>query len=77
MIADVTIIYEALDGQQLIVLQEDLGPNGLLNQDMPVVYTQSDFVVTEGTSIFVLPFVDMSEIPASLNPYMSSFSSSI
>ena len=46
MIADVTIIYEALDGQQLIVLQEDLDQDGLLNQDMPVVYTQSDLVVT-------------------------------
>jgi hypothetical protein len=46
VIADVTIIYEALDGQQLIVLQEDLDQDGLLNQDMPVVYTQSDLVVT-------------------------------
>ena len=50
MIADVTILYDALDDQQLIVLQEDLDQDGLLNQDMPVVYTHSQVVVTEGTS---------------------------
>ncbi len=49
VIADVTILYETLDDQQLIVLQEDLDQDGLLNQDMPVVYTHSQVVVTEGT----------------------------
>ena len=48
VIADVTILYDALDDQQLIVLQEDLDQDGLLNQDMPVVYTHSQLVVTEG-----------------------------
>lgn len=48
MIADVTLLYEALDGQQLIVLQEDLDQDGLLNQDMPVVYTRSEIVTTGG-----------------------------
>ena len=48
VIADVTLLYEALDGQQLIVLQEDLDQDGLLNQDMPVVYTRSEIVTTEG-----------------------------
>lgn len=48
MIADVTILYEALDDQQMIVLQEDLDQDGVLNQDMPVVY--NEIVVSEGTT---------------------------
>ncbi|XP_028392974.1 uncharacterized protein LOC114517441 isoform X2 [Dendronephthya gigantea] len=47
VIADVSIKYEALDAQQLIVLQEDLDQDGLLNQNMPVVYSHSEIVVTE------------------------------
>ena len=48
MIADVMIIYEALDDQQLVVLQEDLDQDGLLNQNMPVVYNHKDISVNEG-----------------------------
>ena len=57
MVADVSIIYEALDDQQLIVLQEDLDQDGLLNQDMPVVYTQNELVVNEGTYLDLSSFV--------------------
>ena len=53
VIADVTILYEALDNQQLVVLQEDLDQDGLLNQDMPVVYTRSEIVTTEGISMYL------------------------
>ena len=51
VISDVTILYEALDDQQLIVLYEDLDQDGLLHQDMPVIYNQSEIVVTEGIHI--------------------------
>ena len=71
MIADVTILYEALDDQQLIVLQEDLDQDGLLNQDMPVVYTHSQVVVTEGTSYsfvfqvagYYFGYIDTRDVP--------------
>ena len=53
MIADVTILYEALNDQQLVVLQEDLDQDGLLNQDMPVVYTRDEIITTEGTFMLV------------------------
>ena len=43
-----TILYEALDDQQLVVLYEDLDQDGLLHQDMPVIYNRSEIVVTEG-----------------------------
>jgi hypothetical protein len=46
VISDVTILYDALDGQQLVVLYEDLDQDGLLNQEMPVVY--NPLVVSEG-----------------------------
>ena len=48
MIADVSILYDSLDDQQLIVLQEDLDQDGLLNQDMPVVYEHTEIVTSEG-----------------------------
>ena len=51
VISDVTILYEALDDQQLVVLYEDLDQDGLLHQDMPVIYNRSEIVVTEGIYI--------------------------
>ena len=51
VIADITLLYEALDAQQLVVLQEDLDQDGLLNQDMPVIYNHSEVVATEGTAL--------------------------
>lgn len=59
MIADVSITYEALDAQQLIVLQEDLDQDGLLNQNMPVVYNPSEIVVTEGTFFSTNTFLNI------------------
>jgi hypothetical protein len=57
VISDVTILYDALDGQQLVVLYEDLDQDGLLNEDMPVVYNHSETVVTEGLYMLFLGYV--------------------
>ena len=41
-----------MDEQQLVVLQEDLDQDGLLNEDMPVVYDYNDFTISTGTSLY-------------------------